>query len=438
MTKKFLAASVLLITAVWLVGCATQTAPTPTPFTPQALDMSRYASKVDNFVVIMDASGSLNDTYGDRSKFALVKDLTSRMGKTLPEENFNGGLRTFGHGLCGPSEVTKLIYGIDRYTQSGFQAALDSVTCAGGNTPLAYAIEAAGEDLGAASGKLAVIALSDGKQMVGDPAWAVENLKGRYGDNLCFYSVVIGDDAEGTAVMEAAAEAGTCGFAVNGDAIYSADAMAGFVAKVFYDQAIDADSDGDGVPDSRDQCPGTPQGVKVDANGCPLDSDGDGVPDYMDKCPNTPQGVAVDANGCPPDGDGDGVPDYMDKCPNTPMGAHVNAVGCWEVANIEFAFDRWQILPRFYPALDAAIGILREAPALNVEIAGHTDNMGTAAYNQTLSEKRAGAVVDYMVQKGIKSSRLSSKGYGFSKPIASNDTEQGRQENRRVEIMPMK
>jgi outer membrane protein OmpA-like peptidoglycan-associated protein len=115
------------------------------------------------------------------------------------------------------------------------------------------------------------------------------------------------------------------------------------------------DADGDGVPDRKDKCPDTPQGVKVDENGCPLDTDGDGVPDYQDKCPdvkglaslqgcpdadndgvtdaddkcpNTPAGVKVDASGCPLDADGDKVPDYLDKCPGTPAGVAVDANGC--------------------------------------------------------------------------------------------------------------
>jgi hypothetical protein len=88
------------------------------------------------------------------------------------------------------------------------------------------------------------------------------------------------------------------------------------------------DSDVDGVPDYMDKCPFTPKGVKVDPDGCPLDSDGDGVADYLDKCPNTPTGVKVDISGCPLDSDGDGVPDYLDKCPNTPSGTVVDANGC--------------------------------------------------------------------------------------------------------------
>jgi len=88
------------------------------------------------------------------------------------------------------------------------------------------------------------------------------------------------------------------------------------------------DSDKDGIPDYLDKCPGTPSGAPVDKKGCPLDSDGDGIPDYTDLCPNTPKGIIVDDYGCPYDKDGDGVPDYLDKCPNTPYEVEVDKNGC--------------------------------------------------------------------------------------------------------------
>ena len=88
------------------------------------------------------------------------------------------------------------------------------------------------------------------------------------------------------------------------------------------------DSDRDGVPDYFDECPGTPQGAPIDKKGCPLDSDGDGVPDYTDLCPDTSPGVTVDEYGCPFDSDGDGVPDYLDQCPNTPYEVEVDKYGC--------------------------------------------------------------------------------------------------------------
>lgn len=88
------------------------------------------------------------------------------------------------------------------------------------------------------------------------------------------------------------------------------------------------DSDYDNVPDYLDICSGTPRGVAVDEYGCPKDSDNDGVADYLDNCPNTPKGAAVDKSGCPLDSDGDGVPDNLDQCPNTPFGMQVDATGC--------------------------------------------------------------------------------------------------------------
>jgi len=92
--------------------------------------------------------------------------------------------------------------------------------------------------------------------------------------------------------------------------------------------AAPTDSDGDGVNDDADRCPATPAGVEVDVAGCPKDTDGDGVADYRDRCPRTPRGVAVDANGCATDSDGDGVADHLDRCPHTPAGATVDAAGC--------------------------------------------------------------------------------------------------------------
>lgn len=88
------------------------------------------------------------------------------------------------------------------------------------------------------------------------------------------------------------------------------------------------DSDGDGVADNDDRCPGTPAGVPVDLQGCPFDSDADGVADYEDKCPDTPRQAKVDSRGCPLDSDGDGVYDYLDKCPDTTAGAPVDVTGC--------------------------------------------------------------------------------------------------------------
>ena len=194
------------------------------------------------------------------------------------------------------------------------------------------------------------------------------------------------------------------------------------------------DTDRDGVPDYIDECPGTPLGVKVDSRGCPLDSDGDGVPDYIDECPGTPLGVKVDSRGCPLDSDGDGVPDYKDQCPGTPKGAIVDERGCWVIADTLFDYDKYKIKTKYYPVLNNVVSVLKRNPSLKIEIQGHTCNMGTAAYNQKLSDNRANSVMNYLIKKGIEERRLSAKGYGLTRPKASNKTEAGRILNRRVEL----
>ncbi|MFD1468708.1 OmpA family protein [Hymenobacter caeli] len=203
------------------------------------------------------------------------------------------------------------------------------------------------------------------------------------------------------------------------------------------------DADGDGVADADDKCPNTPAGVKVDASGCPLDADGDGVADYLDKCPNTPAGVKVDASGCPLDADGDGVADADDKCPNTPAGTKVNASGCPEMSPdqkatkyIRFALNKARLTPDSNVALDELAQLLNQYPDYTLSIAGHTDNTGSEAYNLPLSNRRANAVRDYLISKGVPEARIETRGYGERKPIAPNKTAAGRAQNRRVDFDP--
>ena len=169
----------------------------------------------------------------------------------------------------------------------------------------------------------------------------------------------------------------------------------------------------------------------------PLDSDGDGVYDDRDKCPGTPKGVEVDSRGCPLDTDRDGVYDYLDKCPGTPKGAKVDERGCWVLKGVYFETAKWSIKPESYPVLDEVVDVLKRNPGVKVEIQGHTDNVGKAKYNQVLSEKRAKSVMEYLMNKGVNSTQLSYKGYGLQRPIATNETPEGRSKNRRVELKPL-
>lgn len=197
------------------------------------------------------------------------------------------------------------------------------------------------------------------------------------------------------------------------------------------------DSDGDGVTDNMDKCPDTPKGAAVNSQGCPLDSDGDGVYDYLDKCPNTPKGAPVDKKGCPLDSDGDGVFDYLDKCPGTPAGVSVDANGCPTVLtlHINFGHDSSNVGPEYDGEIAKAAQCINNYPGNVVFIDGHTDSSGAAAYNQKLSVQRAQAVVNRLVEKfNIPASRMTARGFGEDKPVATNKSVAGRAQNRRVEV----
>jgi outer membrane protein OmpA-like peptidoglycan-associated protein len=213
-----------------------------------------------------------------------------------------------------------------------------------------------------------------------------------------------------------------------------------------------ADSDGDGIPDGVDRCANTPAGAKVDDAGCPIDSDKDGVPDGLDQCPDTPAGTQVDARGCSVDSDNDGVMDDKDLCPNTQAGVKVDSDGCpitlteketelldkgrITTREIHFETAKWDILPESQPVLDDIGKILIQWPKLKIEVGGHCDARGADAYNLDLSQKRAQSVLDYLVQKfpQIPREQYEAKGYGESKPVASNKTVEGMAKNRRVEF----
>ena len=204
------------------------------------------------------------------------------------------------------------------------------------------------------------------------------------------------------------------------------------------------DTDGDGIYDKDDACPEV-AGPKS-LNGCP-DADGDGIADKNDKCPEVKG--PKENGGCPwPDRDSDGVLDKDDKCPDVKGTAANN--GCPEVSDevvkrlndyaktILFDSGKASFQQQTYPVLEAITAILKEYPNSNFSIEGHTDSDGKDATNQTLSENRAAAVKNYLIEKGIASSRLTSAGFGESKPIDTNKTKAGKANNRRVEVKLVK
>lgn len=186
-----------------------------------------------------------------------------------------------------------------------------------------------------------------------------------------------------------------------------------------------------------------PAGALLDAQGCAFDSDSDGVVDGVDMCANTPAGVTVDRVGCPLDTDKDGVADFEDMCPGTPLGTIVDKTGCplagekiLSLTGVNFAFDKAVLTAEAQDVLEEAVTLLKNTDSMiEVRVEGHTDSIGSDAYNKTLSQERAEAVVAYLVSRGVKSNSLMAVGMGENSPVASNDTDAGRAANRRVDFI---
>ncbi len=383
--------TVTTIAAVALSGCATQSISTFEPF--QAKDLNslirsgHLQQKKGTFFVINDSSSSTGNTYlgsgfsgqSNPTKLSVEKELLNRMNKTIPNISLSSGLRSFGYGSCLDWGFTKLNQAVQSHSPATFNSSINSLECSSGGTPVASAFTAANDDLASAPGNIGVILFSDGHNYDVSPIPAIETLKATYGNKLCVYTVWVGneDEKSGQAILEGLTAASGCGFSTTANAIASSSGMANFVTNVFFDHT-------------------TPVVPK------PNDSDGDGVIDSKDKCPNTPKGAIVDRD------------------------------GCWAFHGILFDFDKSTIKAEYKNLFDNAILVLKQNPSLTVEIQGHTDSRGSESYNQSLSISRAQAVKQHLVNNGIAPSRLTTKGFGESQPVASNETEAGRAHNRRV------
>ncbi len=214
----------------------------------------------------------------------------------------------------------------------------------------------------------------------------------------------------------------------------------------------DQDLDGDGIPDARDLCVTEPEDAdgRGDADGCPdPDDDLDGVLDTVDRCVIEPEDRDgfQDEDGCPdPDNDGDSTLDVDDQCPDEPGPAdergcprvyanvQVTATAIRITQKVHFATNRDRILPDSFELLNTVAQVLRDFPDVTVEIQGHTDSRGRDNYNMDLSNRRARAVRDYLLRQNIAPGRMTSQGYGETRPIETNNTPAGRAENRRVEF----
>lgn len=369
----------LLISAAFLFGCAVRQPVQPIPaFTPTPFNSNDWVSSVDNFLIILDASSSMDDMYNGNKKFVVAHEIVRRLSGTLPELGQNAGLRSFGHSPQVSDKPTVLFYGMEKYTQKGLNEKLGLISAPGGTSPMYKALAGAGQDLKNYSGKTAVLIISDGQGEMDleSPITlkAAQVLKDQMGASLCYYPVFVGDNEKGAGLMGEIAKIGKCGFSTDADKLLTGSGMGRFVQDVFLTR-------------------------KPVAAAAPVSKE-----------------AAKAVAPAPIEG--------------------LNAQGAWRVDEAYFDFDKVVVKPEAFDFLDRIVTVLKSRPELFVNIHGHTDSVGTKAYNDDLSLRRANSVKTYLTDKGIDKNRLSCEGFGFSKSAAPNKTAKGRALNRRVELYP--
>lgn len=376
---------VVLFFSLWmfLFGCAGQQvmeSPAPPAFKPvdfnTMVKSGQYLQKVNNFLVILDASGTMKG-----AEFDTAREVVQRMILTIPDVKLKSGLRSFGFVL---GDQTYMLYGMADHDKAKYIAAMPGFA-GEGTSPLGDSILAAGSDLKGTTGRCALIVVSDGIPTI-EPSTlsgpkAAEAVKKQYGQRLCIYTVHVGNNADGKEIMDRIARAGECGFATRAGDIMSSEGMANFVQKVFLEK---------GAP------------------------------------PPAPPPPAPKPEPAPP------PPPPPKPAPPPPAPKVIDRL----TLQVLFDVDKSIITEADKMELQKAVAFVKKYPGAKIEVDGHTDSIGTDAYNQKLSERRAAAVKDFLIKEaGVDSSKITAVGHGKAEPVADNKTAAGRARNRRVEIL---
>jgi len=351
--KKWLKFTMCMISITVFFGCGVKQV-TP-QFKAQDLSMKVKSGcctqKVDNFLILLDASRSMREDYNGEMKFCLAKAAAHALNETIAGLKLTGGLRLFGN-LKVFSENTSLVCPMKDYSADDFGRCLDNLNPSFRSIPLYKALMAAAGDIENLQGKTALIIISDGVSTGKAPTEAVGILKDRFGDKVCISTIGIASGGD----LNAISSDSKCGAAMTFGNVNTAAGMHVFAKKVFL-------------------------AMKPKPVPKPVVKEKIIIPDH-----------------------------------------------------ILFDFDSSVIKPMFAVVLKELAKILQQKANKGLVIEGHADSIGTAEYNQLLSERRANAIKEFLVSKGLSASNLTAKGVGEQKSIADNTTKEGRAQNRRVEF----
>lgn len=346
----------------------------------EKLGTDKFVQKANSFLVLFDRSGSMNG-----AKFELEKKLVAAFSNTLPTLRLTAGLRDFGENYFN-FDKTGLQYGISSYDREKYNEVIAGIKTPFGNTPLELAISIAGKDLKRAPGKIALVVFSDGEDQGEAPVKAANEVKAAYGDRLCIYTVQIGSSPAGAKLLERIAQAGKCGFFVNGSTLVSDAGMTAFVERIFL----------------------APKPAEVAAPAPPP----------------APEPPVVQQKRPAPEAKAEVKPA---PAPAPPKKVTISL-------DVKFQTNKSVLQPIYWWEVQKLADFMKKYPETDVTIEGHTDSVGKEAANMKLSQARADAIAKLLTDKyGIDKSRVKAIGYGPKKPIADNKTEEGRAQNRRVE-----
>jgi len=333
----------------------------------------------DSVVMVVDVSQSV----GVQDQVTEAKNILQDMNRRFPNYVQDAGVMVFGNQQPPTTEWMLPVRNYDRQAVAG---ALASVQKGDGPTPIGFSLKQAAAGVDQARGKTALIIVSDGRDNGhADPVGVVREMKQKHGANLCVFTIQLGDNARGDALLSELVSVGQCGKTSRASALRSDSEVQALVDYIF-----------PGVDAPPPPPPPSPTPLK--------------------------------------DSDGDGVPDIYDECPGTPRGAKVDARGCWVLEDVHFDSGSAAIKPKYHAELDNVVAVLKKNPGVKIVVEGHTDSQGSLELNQRLSQQRAEAVMNYLIGKGVDPDQLSAVGYGPARPIADNDTAEGRAQNRRIEL----
>jgi OOP family OmpA-OmpF porin len=379
MARYLFRAFIFIIIVSLLVGCgAKKRIPRfrPVDLTKELQD-GKYVQKVDTLMIILDTSSSMSQSYMKKTKFDLAKNVIDNINRCLPEMKMKIGLGIFGQNVSPFKEETSLVYGLTDYTRDELGKVVRKVEQGRGRSPMVLGINAASEDLKETEGEIAVIIVSDWKNAEEYAIPAAENMKNIYGDRICVYTIMVGEDEDGKERMEEVANASYCGFSKNSGQLASGKQMAGFIKKVFLKKA--------------------PPKAAVVAEAPPKIEAVKEEPPVEKPAPVITEQVSFTAT---------------------------------LKADVLFDFNSADLKPGAEEELERILTPLKEYPETVIRVEGHTDSRGPEWYNQKLSERRAVAVKDALVQMGADPTKIEAVGFGESRLIST-----GHALNRRVNIV---